>query len=50
MPRFKNPRASHREAYSRGYRGDRNLRIARGTLAYAYYAAGKQNSEQESII
>ena len=43
-----NAGASHRESYSMGYRGDRNLRIARGTLAYAYYAAGKQNSKQES--
>ena len=40
-----NAGASHREAYSRGYRGDRNLRIARGTLAYSYYVAGKQNSK-----
>jgi len=40
-----NAGASHREAYSTGYRGDRNLRIARGTLAYTYYAAGEKNSE-----
>jgi hypothetical protein len=39
-----NAGASHRSAYSLGYRGERNLRIARGTLAYSYYVAGKRNA------
>ena len=36
--------ASHREAYSRGYRGDMTL-YTRTSLAHAYYAAGKQNAK-----
>ena len=36
--------ASHREAYSRGYRGDMTL-YTRTSLAHAYYAAGKRNAE-----
>ena len=39
-----NAGASHRSAYSLGYRGERNLRIARGTLAYSDYVAGKRNA------
>ena len=39
-----NAGASHREAYSRGYRGDMTL-YTRTSLAHAYYAAGKRNAE-----
>ena len=39
-----NAGASHREAYSRGYRGDMTL-YTRTSLAHAYYAAGKQNAK-----
>ncbi len=36
--------ASHREAYSRGYRGDLSL-YSKNSLGHAYYAAGKQNAK-----
>ena len=39
-----NAGASHREAYSRGYRGDMTL-YSRNSLAHAYYAAGKHNAK-----
>ena len=39
-----NAGASHREAYSRGYRGDMSL-YSRNSHAHAYYAAGKHNAK-----
>ena len=36
--------ASHREAYSRGYRGDMSL-YSKNSHGHAYYAAGKHNAK-----
>ena len=39
-----NAGASHREAYSRGYRGDMSL-YSKNSHAHAYYTAGKHNAK-----
>jgi hypothetical protein len=44
-----NAGASHREAYSRGYRGDMSL-YSRDSIAHAYYAAGKHNAKNDTSI
>jgi hypothetical protein len=40
-----NSGATHREAYSRGYRSERSL-YSLNSLCHAYYAAGKKNAKK----